>query len=119
MDLAEGIQRSWTRLGRLLAFFAVLFLTFNPHHLHAHSDKVDGHSHFGQICDIPDADKSLSGGGDPLDPHGDCLHHFVPLLQPSQLHEQIGINAGLRIPYTDSNRQAVLTADPPPPRNLS
>jgi hypothetical protein len=120
MDLTEGIFRGMARAGRMLALLAVLFLAFNPHPLHAQSNDGAGHSDVGPQCEALDAEKSSSGGHDGMQGiHGDCLHHFDPLVRAPVHLVAVPRSIAQTSPYGEPARQLALTSDPPPPRNPS
>jgi hypothetical protein len=120
MDLTEGISRRAVRMGQMLAFLAALFLAVNPHLLHAASDDGAGHSHFGSFCEALDTDKSPSGGehGMPTS-HGDCVHHFDPLVRAPIEHSPSYSSVAVAPLYLAPARQLSLGSEPPPPRHSS
>ena len=120
MDLTDGILRRAARLGQMLAFLGALFLAINPHPLHAQSDGGAGHSHLGFFCDALDTDNSPSGGEDGVPTsHGDCIHHFDPLVRASIEHSPSYLSVATAPLYVAPARQVSLGSDPPPPRNPS
>lgn len=117
MELTEGIVKRAARVGQMLAFLAALFLAVNPHPLHAQSDEAAGHSHLGSYCEAIDAEKSSSDTDDGAQSHhGDCVHHFDPLLRAPIEQSPSFLSVAAPAPYTVSTRQLILTAEPPPPR---
>ena len=117
MELTDGIWRWAARVGQMLTLLATLFLAVNPLPLHAQVDDGAGHSHFGSFCETLDTDMSPSGGTDgPQGSHGDCMHHFVPMVRAPVEHADISGSAAEARPHVDPARQPVLTSDPPPPR---
>lgn len=104
-------------MGQMLAFLAALLLAFNPHPLHAQSSDGAGHSHFGPLCEALDPEKSSSDGMQGS--HGDCMHHFDPMVRAPAGHGVIQTSVAQTRPYVEPARQLVLTSDPPPPRTPS
>lgn len=120
MDLTEGILRRAARVSHMLAFLAALFLAVNPHPLHAQSDEGAGHSHFGSFCEALDGGKSLPDGkGGPQGFHGDCIHHFDPMVQAPIEQYTAYVSLAAMPLYEAPTRQISLTSDPPPPRSPS
>ena len=117
MDLTEGIWQRATRMGQMLAFLAALFLAVNPHPLHAQADGGAGHNHLGFFCDALDTDMSPSDGEDsnPTS-HGDCIHHFDPLVRAPIEHGPSYVSLAVAPLYVAPARQLSLGSDPPPPR---
>lgn len=117
MDLVEGILRRASRTGQMLAFLAALFLAFNPHSLYALSVNGANHNHSGSFCDVLDTEMSSSDSENHAQgSHGDCIHHFDPLVRAPTVHRLILGPDMIAVPFLGPVRQSILTTDPPPPR---
>ena len=117
MDFVEGIRRWVTRTGRVLAVFAVFLLAINPDPLHALSDGDDGHGHSGFLCQTIDTEEPSPDQHDNMpSSHGDCVHHFDPMVQAPAEHHSPSTAAEPPAPHLEPVPQQNLGFDPPPPR---
>ncbi len=117
MDLTSGIMRHATETGRMLALLAVLFLAVNPHAVHAGSGENSGHGHFGSLCLMLDTEQPASNhDGGTLKSHGDCVHHFDPLVQTPTEQPARDASVEMLQPHFTAVRHRVYPFDPPPPR---
>lgn len=117
MELAEGITRRAARMGQILALLAALFLAFDPHPLLAQSDAGSGQGHLESFCEALDTDMSQSHGEDGLpSSHGDCTHHFDPLVRGPIEFGIHYVSVGVAPPHSEPVRQQNPASDPPPPR---
>jgi hypothetical protein len=120
MDLTRGILKQVAQMGQALALLAALFLAANPHSLHAQADDRTGRSHLGSFCEALDTEKSSPDGDvGAQSSHGDCLHHFDPMIRTAVEHHAIDVSAAEAGPKVEPVRRLNLTLDPPPPRNPS
>lgn len=117
MDFLEGIRRWVTKTGQMLAFLAVLLLAFNPNPLHALAGGDDDHSHTGSLCQMLDSEESSPDQHDGMpSSHGDCVHHFDPMVQAPMEHKTPSASVEPLPPHLEPVPQQTLGFDPPPPR---
>lgn len=117
VELTLGILKGMARVGHVLSFLAVLMLTISSFPHHAHSDDGSEQSHFGQFCETLGSEESSSDGSDRMQsPHGDCIHHFDPMVRAPLLQRLGKPNIVSLFAVVDTARQLRLTSDPPPPR---
>ncbi len=122
MELIDGIWRRVLGVGQILALLAALFLAVNPHPLHAQSDEGAGHQHFGSYCEALDTEKSSfdgdggQSGSHGATSHGDCIHHFDPMVQAPAEHGRTYASVTVQPKRSEPRRQQNLGFDPPPPR---
>ena len=125
MDLIDGIWRRALGVGQILALLATLFLAVNPHPVHAQSDEGAGHQHFGSYCEALDAEKSSfdgdggQSGSHGATSHGDCIHHFDPMVQAPAEHGRFYTSTAVQPQHSQPYRRHSLGFDPPPPRYSS
>lgn len=120
MDLRERIVKRMAQAGQVLGLLAALLMAVNAHPVHAEADASNDHGHFGLFCDMQvSGDLSHDGDGDVPNPHGDCTHHFHPIVATPAHKNPEHLSAADEPLYKVSTRQMSLTFDPPPPRNSS
>lgn len=105
-------------MGRIMALLAVLLLVVNPHPLHAQGGDEADYGHFGSFCEAVETDGAPShhGGGDRAEAHGDCIHHFDPLVRAPVEHARPEAATARPAGHLERFRQRTPTFDPPPPR---
>jgi hypothetical protein len=111
------MMKGVAQMGQVLAFLAALILTVDPHPLHAQSDGVAGHGYLGSFCEELDTARSTSNGnGSEQSSHGDCIHHFDPMVRAALEQRVIDVSVAVAKADVEPIRRLTLTSDPPPPR---